>query len=150
MKKQESVSKAEEDVQVLAENLRDTIGKFVRAVRSQAGTPTTAQGESLAFLERNGPVSIAAMAVNRGVKHQSMRLVIAKLEENKLITLTPDPKDGRSHLVTLTKEGRTENARARAARTVWLTEVLSSNMSASERTLLREALPILQKISQLS
>lgn len=138
-----------ESVQALAENLRDTIGKFVRAVRSQAGTPTTAQGETLAFLERNGPASIATLAENRGVKHQSMRLVIAKLEENSLITQTPDPKDGRSQLITLTRKGQAENATARKARTLWLSEVLSTRMSARERTLLGEALPILQKITGL-
>jgi DNA-binding MarR family transcriptional regulator len=137
------------EVQALAENLRDTIGKFVRAVRKQAGTPSTAQGETLAFLERDGPVSIATLAESRGVKHQSMRLVIAKLQESGLVMLLPDPNDGRSYLVTLTKAGMAENAAVRAARTRWLTGVLSTAMSAHERAILREALPLLQKITDL-
>ncbi len=137
------------DVQALAEDLRDTIGKFVRAVRSQAGTPTTAQGETLAFLERSGPVSIAALAESRGVKHQSMRRVIARLEESGLIALAPDPKDGRSYRVKLTKEGRAETAAARAARTRWLAQVLATTMNARERAILSRSMPILKRIASL-
>ena len=59
------------------------VGQFVRAVRARAGTPSDAQGETLAFLERAGPVSIAALADGRGVKHQSMRLVTARLEAER-------------------------------------------------------------------
>lgn len=131
----------------LAEALRDTVGKFVRSVRSHAGTPTNAQGETLAFLERSGPVSVAVLAEGRGVKHQSMRLVTAKLEESGLIALAPDPKDGRSNLVTLTKKGYRETAKARSARTRWLAEVLSTKTSARERKVLGESLLILQRIT---
>ncbi|MBA5636494.1 MarR family transcriptional regulator [Duganella sp. LX20W] len=137
------------DVQLLAENMRDTIGNFVRAVRRHAGTPSTAQGETLAFLERSGPVSIAAVAENRGVKHQSMRLVIAKLEESGLVALQQDPQDGRGYLVTLTKAGLAETASARAARTQWLSSVLATTMTPDERAILQQALPILQKITNL-
>lgn len=137
------------EMEGLAEALRDTIGKFVRSVRSQAGTPTHAQGETLAFLERSGPASIAVLAENRGVKHQSMRLVTAKLEESGLIVLTPDPEDGRSNLVKLTKKGYSETAKARAARTRWLADVLSTNTNARERKVLGETLQILQRITDL-
>ncbi len=145
-----SSSDKQQDIPALAEGLRDVIGKFVRAVRTQADTPTIAQAETLAHLERNGPASIAALAETRGVKHQSMRLVVGKLEEDGLVTLVPNPSDGRSSLVKLTKPGYAQNAAARAARTRWLTEVIATQMSSRERAVLAEAIPILQKISALS
>ncbi len=136
-------------MEALAEALRDTVGKFVRSVRAEAGTPTSAQSETLAYLERSGPVSIAALAESRGVKHQSMRLVTSKLEEAGLIAMEPDPKDGRSYLVTLTRQGRHENAKARTARTRWLAEALSHHTSAQEREVLQNALLILQRLTVL-
>ena len=137
------------NVDMLAEALRETVGKFVRSVRAEAGTPTNAQSETLAYLERNGPVSIAVLADSRGVKHQSMRLVTSKLEETGLIAMEPDPKDGRSYLVTLTRQGRQENAQARMARTRWLAEALSQHTSAQEREVLQDALRVLQRITAL-
>jgi DNA-binding MarR family transcriptional regulator len=137
------------DMDALAEALRETVGKFVRSVRSEAGTPTNAQSETLAYLERNGPVSIAALAESRGVKHQSMRLVTSKLEEAGLIAMEPDPKDGRSYLVTLTRQGQKENAQARIARTRWLATALSKHTSAHEREVLQDALRILQRLTTL-
>lgn len=138
------------DAEALAEELRDTIGRFVRAVRSQAGTPRTAQAETLASLERSGPVSIAALAESRGVKHQSMRLVIAKLEASGLVALAPDPKDGRSYLATITRKGRAETAAARTARTRWLAGAIATTINAHERAVLGECLPILRRIAGMS
>ncbi|TDR81566.1 MarR family winged helix-turn-helix transcriptional regulator [Paludibacterium purpuratum] len=135
------------DAAALAEDLRGAIGQFVRAVRSQAGTPTTAQGETLAYLERNGSVSIATIAENRGVKHQSMRLVIATLEEAGLVTRYPDPQDGRGVLIALTALGRAEIAEERARRSHWLANAMLHALSTDEMTSLRAAIPLLRKLS---
>lgn len=90
----------------LAEKLRYTVGKFVRAIRLKADTPTTSQSETLALLDRNGPLSVAELAGLRNVRHQSMRLVISQLEGNVLVGRLPNPADGRSQLLSITAKGQ--------------------------------------------
>lgn len=138
------------DVDSLAEDLRRVIGHFVRAVRAQAGTPSEAHGETLAFLERAGPVSIATLAEGRGVKHQSMRLVTSRLASDGLIELLSDPNDRRGYLVNITKKGVAENAAARRARAKWIAQALSTTMTSSDIDHLKAAVPLLQKIVDLN
>lgn len=137
------------EVEALAEDLRNVVGKFVRSVRSRTNTPTDAQGETLAFLERIGPASIAALAESRGVKHQSMRLVTAKLKEAGLIDLLPDPDDKRGYLVNVTKAGLAVTSTARKARTLWIAEALATTLSLREMQTLEDAIPLLKRIADL-
>lgn len=137
------------EIETLAEELRNVIGRFVRTVRLQSATPTDAQGETLAFLERLGPVSIAALADHRGVKHQSMRLVIAKLEQAGLIVLRPDPQDRRCHLVVMTGAGLAATDVARRARALWIAEALTTTLSSHELKTLKDAVPLLGRIADL-
>lgn len=149
MANQNQAVRAASEVAVLADDLRDVIGKFVRSVRGKTGTPSDAHGETLAFLERAGPVSIAALADARGVKHQSMRLVTARLEAEGLIDLLSDPKDKRGYLIHLTKTGLQETATARRARAQWIAEALATTLSVDEMNILRQAVPLLKKMADL-
>lgn len=149
MVEQHQAHPATSAIESLADDLRDVIGRFVRAVRSQARTPSEAHGETLSFLERSGPVSIAMLADGRGVRHQSMRLVIARLGSEGLIELIADPQDRRGYLVHLTKKGCAENAAARKARTAWIADALAATMGPSEISTLKAAVPLLQKIVDL-
>lgn len=149
MAKQHQSPSRPSDVEALAEELRGVVGQFVRAVRARAGTPSDAQGETLAFLERAGPVSIAALADGRGVKHQSMRLVTARLEAEGLIELLEDPQDRRGYLVRLTKKGAAANAAARKARAQWIAAALAATLEPGEMATLKAAVPLLRKIVDL-
>lgn len=149
MPNQRRARAAHSDVESLAEDLRGVIGQFVRAVRAQAGTHSDAHGETLAFLERAGPVSIAALAEGRGVKHQSMRLLTARLQSEGLIELLADPQDRRGYLVHLTNKGAAENAAARKARAQWIADALAATMNPTEMDTLKAAVPLLQRIVDL-
>lgn len=149
MAEQHQAHPAASEIESLADDLREVIGRFVRAVRSQAHTPSDAHAETLSFLERSGPVSIAALADGRGVKHQSMRLVIARLESEGLIELIADPQDRRGYRVHLTKKGFAENATARKARAEWIADALAATMDTSEIATLKAAVPLLQKMVDL-
>ncbi|MBI3533196.1 MAG: MarR family transcriptional regulator [Burkholderiales bacterium] len=94
-------------------------------------------------------MSIAMLADGRGVRHQSMRLVIARLGSEGLIELIADPQDRRGYLVHLTKKGCAENAAARKARTAWIADALAATMGPSEISTLKAAVPLLQKIVDL-
>ncbi len=144
-KKTDALSRAR-DVQDLAETLRQTVSDFVRSVRAQADGPSTAQSETLVQLDRAGPLSVAALAAMRGVKHQSMRQVIGVLEADGLVSRVANPKDGRSQWVHLTASGKSKLIPARDARSQWLTAVLNTKLADSELEILRAAIPVLRKI----
>ncbi len=130
----------------LAEDLRVTVGKFVRGVRTHANTPTTSQSETLALLDRAGPLSVAELAERRNVKHQSMRLVAGQLEAEGLVRKTPHPADGRSQLLSMTEAGRERLADARKARTSEIAKLIEERLSAADRQTLEAAIGIIERL----
>ena len=121
--------------------------KLSRSVRSASDTATTAQSEVMAQLAREGPTTVTALALLRGVKHQSMRLVVARLVEQGVLELLANPRDGRSQLVALTREGQTEVTKAQAARAGHLAELLTSRLDDDERRVLAQAVGLLDRLS---
>ncbi|MCA8192665.1 MarR family winged helix-turn-helix transcriptional regulator [Burkholderia vietnamiensis] len=130
----------------MGEAIRDVVSRLVKVVREQSGTQSNAQNETLALLERCGPVSIATLAARRAVTHQTMRLIVQKLVEQGLVTLTVDNEDRRAWVVDLTDTGRAQTAQARAARSQWLTEQLLTKTSREERAVLETAVRTLNKL----
>nr|WP_230946795.1 MarR family winged helix-turn-helix transcriptional regulator [Burkholderia vietnamiensis] len=130
----------------MGEAIRDVVSRLVKVVREQSGTQSNAQNETLALLERCGPVSIATLAARRAVTHQTMRLIVQKLVEQGLVTLTVDNEDRRAWVVDLTDTGRAQTAQARDARSQWLTEQLLTKTSREERAVLEAAVRTLNKL----
>lgn len=131
----------------LGEELRRAVGSFVRSIRRQAGTPSSAQSETLALIDRQGPMSVAALAAERRVKHQSMRLVVAQLEEGGLVTRLPNPEDGRSHLLALSDPGRAALAASREARQREIAALIDARLTEEERQALRAAVKLIERLS---
>lgn len=131
----------------LAENLRRSVGEFVRRVRQAADTPSTAQSDTLGDLDRHGPMTVAALARLHQVRHQSMRVTVAQLETDSLVVRAPDPADARGHTVTLTEAGRAVLAAARAARTDWIAAGLRAHATARERQAVASAIDVLRRLS---
>ncbi|MEI7298620.1 MarR family winged helix-turn-helix transcriptional regulator [Paraburkholderia tropica] len=131
---------------LLAESIREVVSRFVKSVREHSGTHSNAQNETLAVLERTGPVSISMLAERRGVTHQTMRLIVMKLAEQGLLILKKDAEDRRAYLVHVTGKGREQIARERSARVQWLTEQLIEKTSREERALLKAAVHTLDKL----
>ncbi len=132
---------------MVAAELRNAVGRFVRAIRGQSGTSTTAQSEVLAWLELHDQASVAVLAEARGVKHQSMRLVVSRLTDLAFVEVKPDPVDRRCQLVSLTSKGR-ENVEAdRTARSASLAKMLTTRLSADELVLITKAIKLLERLS---
>jgi Transcriptional regulators len=130
----------------LAENLRVTLGRFVRGVKTQVNTPTTSQSETLSLLDREGPLSVAELADRRNVRHQSMRLVAGQLESDGLISRMPNPADGRSQLLFITEHGRAELSRAREARTSRIANLIEERLSEKDRRTLEAAIRVIERL----
>ncbi|CDM62224.1 MULTISPECIES: MarR family winged helix-turn-helix transcriptional regulator [Rhizobium] len=143
----DQASSGQEDALALAENLRRTLGKFVRGIRSQADTPTTSQSETLSLLDRNGPLSVAELAGLRNVRHQSMRLVVGQLEMDGLVGRLPNPADGRSQLLSLTEKGQESLSRWREARASKIADLIEERLSDRDRQILRAAIAVIERLA---
>ena len=131
----------------LAEDLRRAIGRFVRAVRKSAVTGISAQAETLALLDRGEATNISSLAQQRNVKHQTMRLVVAKMEASGLVRRDADPADGRSQLFSLTKAGRRVLMRGREARALTIGLMIRDLLSREEREALRTSIALFERMS---
>lgn len=134
------------DVLELAENLRVTLGRFVRGIKTQAGTPTTSQSETLSILDRAGPLTVAQLADLRNVKHQSIRLVAGHLESEGLISKEPSPEDGRSQLLSIIENGRAFLRRAREARTSESAKLIEDRLSKLDIRTLAAAIKVIERL----
>jgi DNA-binding MarR family transcriptional regulator len=131
----------------LAEELRQAVGGFVRKVRRAADTPPAAWSDTLGELDRRGPMTVAALARLRQVRHQSMRVVVAQLEAEAMVVRAPDAADARGQVVEVTEAGRTALASSRAARTNWIAAGLQKHATARERQAVATALAVLRRLA---
>ena len=81
------------------------------------------------------------LALARAIGHDKTRLIglLDELERDGLIERTPDPKDRRARVVTLTKAGQARRAAAQADIRAMEEEFLA-DFKPAERTRLRKAL----------
>jgi DNA-binding MarR family transcriptional regulator len=129
-----------------AEMLRHVISRWVHTTRDQAGTPSSARMETMALLDRSGPASIIRLAQHRSVKHQSMQLVIAQLENEGTVKKTTDPCDRRSQLISITAKGKRLLRDAQQARALWIAQLLQSNCTLQDLDDLQKAIAVLERV----
>lgn len=79
------------------------------------------------------------------VSAPSMTRTVNGLVDAGLVARTPDPDDGRRHLLALTQAGTEMVQRTRASRDDWMVRRLQA-LSPDELSVLREATDILQKV----
>ncbi len=134
----------------LASALRVSLARLNRRLRRQAAahslTPT--QFATLAAVERHDGISPGELAELEKVQPPSMTRVIAGLEERGLVLRSPHPSDRRQVTVTVTEAARTLLKEERARKEAWLTRQLKE-LSPEERAILRQAAPILEKLSRI-
>lgn len=131
----------------LAEALRKAVGGFVRAVRASAETPSSAHAETLGLLDRHGPMNISALADLRSVKHQSQRLVVARLEADGLVQRRTSAEDARSQLIDLTEPGRQALHEQRRKRADVIAERIEERLSPKERARLGDAVRLIERLA---
>lgn len=138
----------------LATAMRISVSRLARRLRVERlglGGPETALSDiqlaSLAALERKGSMTPGELAEHEKVQPPSMTRVIAVLEERGLVLREPHSTDRRQVILTVTPDGRDLVQRVRRRREAWLAQRLQE-LTPEERQILRQAAPILEKISQ--
>lgn len=134
------------EAEVLAEELREIVSAFIRNVRISTGTIRTSQHETLDLLDTHHALSITKLASLRGVKHQSMRLVINELELQGLVQRQKNPQDARAQLIVLSENARALLTDARAKRAEWIAARLDTRLSEAECRDLQKGLAALHKL----
>ena len=130
----------------LAARLRLAIARTARRLRQETGRELSPSlSSALATVERHGPLTPSELAERERVQRPTATRLVARLEEDGLVTRTADPSDGRSFLVAVTGEGRALLARMRRRKDAYLAERLK-RLDPSERATLAEAAAILERL----
>jgi DNA-binding MarR family transcriptional regulator len=137
----------------LATALRISVSRLARRMRAERlasglepGLADT-QLAALAALESHGVMTPGELAEHEKVQPPSMTRVIAALEERGLVIRAPHASDRRQVVLTVTDQGREVVRQSRRLREAWLAQRLRE-LTPQERALLRQAAPILEKLSQ--
>jgi DNA-binding MarR family transcriptional regulator len=135
-----------DDVDALAEQLRVNASRLVRTSGRSERLPP---GESavLATLDREGPQSIAQLAEQRGVRHQTAAKIVAQLETAGLVAKRNHPDDARMVLVRLTRSGGAALRRDRKARAGWLADAIRTQLTAKQQARLGELVTVLGRLA---
>jgi DNA-binding MarR family transcriptional regulator len=132
----------------LAAALRISITRLSRRLRAEGGHSLTAtQLAALGAISRHDGMTPRELAEHEKVQPPSMTRVIAALEEQGLAARAPHPTDGRQVRLTATEQGRSLLKEERRRKEAWLAQRLGE-LSPEERVILRQAAPILEKLSQ--
>jgi DNA-binding MarR family transcriptional regulator len=102
---------------------------------------------ALAALEKHPGMTPSELAEHEKVQPPSITRVIASLEERGLLQRMPHSTDRRQVVLSATDQGRDVVRKLRQLREAWLARRLRE-LTPAERAVLREALPILEKLSQ--
>jgi DNA-binding MarR family transcriptional regulator len=129
-----------------AAQLRLVITRTARRMRQEAGSELRAPNASaLTTIEIHGPLTPSELAEIERVKRPTATRILAYLEAEGLVERTPDPKDGRSALISLSGEGRERLRRLRQRKNAYLARRMR-DLDADEVAALERAAEILERL----
>lgn len=134
----------------LAVNLRIVISQLRRRLRDQAsfGDLTFSQTAVLSRLDREGPATVTSLARAEGMRPQSMGATVSALLAAGLVSGSPDPKDGRQTILSLTPSCQEWIRAGRAAKEDWLFRAIQSRFSPEEQDELASAVELLKRLAE--
>jgi DNA-binding MarR family transcriptional regulator len=134
----------------LAATLRPALLRLTRIVRLQRVdlSVTLTQLSAMATLAKRGPMSAGELAAFEKVQPPSMTKVLANLEDHGFVTREVSAADRRQTIVAITAAGTDLLDSERRSRDAWLSQQLAK-LTADERALLRDVVPILDKLADL-
>jgi DNA-binding MarR family transcriptional regulator len=140
---------ASKDLAAVAAELRNVLGQLKRRLRDhgQWGDLTYSQTSALSRLDREGPSTVSALAKAEGIRPQSMGANIAALEAAGLVTGSPDPKDGRQTIMSITEHCREWVRLSRASKEDWLARTIQTELAPGVLAQLARGVELLKRIA---
>jgi DNA-binding MarR family transcriptional regulator len=106
---------------------------------------TASRLAALATVENHGPLTLGELAAMEQVQPPSMTRIVARLEEQALVTREVDPADRRIARVAITAKGATVLEVNRTRRTAFLARRVE-RFTGAERDQLAAAIPLLERL----
>ena len=133
----------------LASELRVLVSQLRRRLREQAsfGDLTWSQTSVLTRLDREGPATVTGLARAEGMRPQSMGATVSALEAAGLVSGSPDPKDGRQTILSLTPACQEWIKANRAAKEDWLFRAIQNKFAPEEQEQLAAAVGLLKRLA---
>ncbi len=107
---------------------------------------TPSQLSALAIIDREGPLTLGALAELEKVAPPSITKVVAKLEADRLVARAVDPADRRFVRVATTEAGRALIAKSRQRKTAWLAGRIRG-LDAEQQARLADVLDVLDVLA---
>ena len=113
------------------------LGLLVRRARAAAASDELSWTEAAALkrLAVDGPATTAELARAQGMRPQSMRTVVASLEELGMLERKPHATDGRQVNLQVTVKGAAVQKRAVDARRTWMEHAIAQLDREEQETL---------------
>ncbi|HTC75735.1 MAG TPA: MarR family transcriptional regulator [Edaphobacter sp.] len=123
------------------------IGLFVRRARAAASSQELSWTDTavLKRLAKEGPATTADLARSQGMRPQSMRTIIAALEQLGMVERKPHATDGRQVNIVLTARGAAVQKTAGDAKRTWLAQAIAQ-LDPQERETLFAAGRIIKRV----
>jgi len=134
--------------ELVARQLREAIGRFVRATRARADQLPDPHAQTLGLLHRDGPMSVAELAAGRGIRHQSVRVTVLELEQQGWVTRRDDLDDRRKVVIDISPAGRRVWSSELERRTSSIAEAMQQELSDDERKALGILPGLLDRLSR--
>lgn len=133
----------------LAATLRPSLLRLTRIIRNQRVdmSVTLTQLSAMNTLGKHGPMSAGELAAAERVQPPSMTKVLANLEERGLVRRDAHPSDRRQAILSITAAGEALLDQERRSRDAYLSQRLAT-LTPDERALLRNVVPLLDKLAQ--
>jgi DNA-binding MarR family transcriptional regulator len=126
------------------------VGLLVRRARAAAASHELSWTETsvLKRLAKDGPATTADLARAEGMRPQSMRTIVAALEEMSMVERKPHATDGRQVNIELTAKGAAVRKSASDAKRTWLAQAIAQ-LDKQEQATLFAAGEIIKRLAEL-
>ncbi|OIH99858.1 MULTISPECIES: MarR family winged helix-turn-helix transcriptional regulator [unclassified Curtobacterium] len=132
----------------LAAELRQSVGRLVRAARREADALPAAHTATLGLLLREGPLTIAELARLRGVKHQGQSRTVGELAARGHVERAVSDADRRVSVIRLSDAGRAVLQQEMDARADWLAGAIRAETDDEERALLARLPELFERLAR--